>query len=184
MELNTIRNSDGTFVRSFEANGRRYIIRRPEDGVGIYRYTKMMQMGAVLGMNATFASIYENLKRAEDCVDSLVTKTPRLRELSLLLNNMRRGVVEGSKERYTYAFQYCTFFVVWDGEDLTQYDDEQQQSKIDDWNKAGLSENDFLALGLSMVEGYISVYLELSAKIEGAKAVFTSDITESPATAT
>ena len=158
-------------------------MRSPQDGVGIYRHTKMSQMGAVLGMSATFATIYENLKRAEDCVDSLVTKTPRLRELALVLNDMRRGIVEGSKERYGYAFQYCTFFIVWDGEDITQYDDEQQQSKIDDWNKEGLAESDFLALGLSTVEGYIAAYLELSAKMEANKAVFSSDTTASTATA-
>lgn len=183
MELKTIKNPDGSFVRSFEANGRRYTIRTPQEGVGIYRHTKMMQMGAVLGMNATFATIYNNLKRAEECVDSLVTKTPRLRELGLVLNDMRRGVVEGSKERYSYAFQYCTFFVVWDDENLSQYDDEQQQSKIDDWNKEGLSENDFLSLGLTMVEGYIAAFLELSARMESARAVFSSDTVASTQTA-
>lgn len=183
MELKTIRNPDGSFKRSFEANGRRYTIRKPEEGVGIYRHTKMSQMGAALGMSATFANIYDNLKRAEECVDSLVTKTPRLRELALVLNDMRRGVVEGSRERYGYAFQYCTFFIVWDDEDLTQYDDERQQSKIEDWNKEGLAESDFLALGLSTVEGYIAAYLELSAKMESAKAVFSSDTTASTAMA-
>ncbi|MBK6622916.1 MAG: hypothetical protein IPG32_19395 [Saprospirales bacterium] len=109
MELKSIKNADGSFVRSFEANGRRYTIRTPQEGVGIYRHTKMMQMGAVLGMNATFATIYNNLKRAEECVDSLVTKSPRFRELGLVLNDMRRGVVEGSRSGTGMLFSIVPF---------------------------------------------------------------------------
>jgi len=179
MELKSIRNEDGSFVRYFTANGRRYTIRKPEEGVGIFRHTKMNQMAAVTGMGATFADLYRNLKQAVDLANTLVTKTPQFTQLAVLLDNMLRGVFEGSKMRYTFALQYCTFFIVWHDEDLTQYDEEEQQKKIDDWNKEGLNEQDFLALGLSMVEGYTAAYLEYSGRIEALKVVYSSDTTGS-----
>lgn len=163
--MKTIRKTEGGFTREFTANGRQYTIRTAEEGVGIMRHTKMMQMGAVLGMAATFAQLHDNIRRAEECFNSLVTAKPRMQELGVLLNNMRRGVLETSRERYSYAFHYCTFFITWEGEDLTAYNEEEQQTKIDDWNAEGINEQDFLALGLSMVAGFISVYQDYSARM-------------------
>lgn len=183
MELKTIRKEDGSFVRSFTANGRRYTIRKPEEGVGIYRHTKMSQMGAVTGMGATFADLYTNLTKAIEYANSLVTKAPQFTALAVHLDNMRRGVFEGSKQRYGFALQYCTFFVVWDDEDLTKYDEDEQQTKIDDWNAEGINENDFFSLGLSMVEGYTAAYLEYSGRVDTLKAVYSSDTTASTKTA-
>jgi len=169
-ELKSIRDPDsGQFLRTFQANGTKYVIRTLEEGIGIERFSMMRKMEAVVGSGSTFADLVNDFELAEQYYNSLTTQEPKLLELGVLLNNTKRRVVETSQNRYNIALWYCTLFICWEDEDMTKWVEADQQKKIDDWNKEGIKELDFLQLALSTVENFTNVYLRFYQQMKERK---------------
>lgn len=175
-ELKTILNEDGTPVRTFQANGVTYKVRTLSEGIGVKRYSLFRKAQAILGMGATFENLVNNLAQAEKFYNSIATKNPQLLDLGIILNNMKRGIVESSKERYDFAFWLCTLFIVREGEDLTQWVEADQEEKIKDWNAEGINEQDFLALALSTLTGFISTYKRFTAQLKEQAHTLTDSV--------
>jgi len=159
------RDENGEIARRFTANGREYIIRTAEEGTTIERYSAMQKMSAVLGLSATFENLIGHFDELTDCANSLVTKEPRLNELFIRINNLKRGVLETSQTRYDMGLYYCTLFIVQEDEDMTTWVKAEQEEKIKDWNEEGYDVHDFLALALGSIEGFFAVYKDFNQRV-------------------
>lgn len=175
-KMKTIRNDDGTFVREFTANGQKYIIRTIEEGIGIKRYGLMKKAQLVSGMGATFENMVKNLQQAIQYYNTLGTQGQKLLDLGIILNNMMRGLVEGSEEKFEFAFWLCTLFIVKPGEPLKVWVEADQKKKIEDWNEEGINEQDFLLLALVTLTGFTSVYKKFKAQLEEQAHLMTDSV--------
>lgn len=84
---------------------------------------------------------------------------------ALMIKEHRDRLLMVNRARYALNFLFCTLFIVRDGEDLSEWNEDEQQLKIDDWNKE-YNENDFLELGLSMVSGFAKILKERSQQLQ------------------
>ena len=156
MIKNLPRNEDGSFARTFLANGKKYIIRSLDEGIGIMRYTKLMKMSSVLGYTATFEKQVQQFQILKKMLDECALGKGSFIDAAVQVHAMQEGVIKGSREKFDMAFYYCTLFIVTENEDLTVWVEADQEEKVKDWNAEGLNERDFLALALSRVAGYLT----------------------------
>ena len=160
--LKSLRNPDGTFPRKFKANGHTYIIRTRDEGLGIVRTSEFMKMEIVNGIGMGIADVMEYIRKIKNEVNNFGRNKGNFVETGLLINALEADLMKVTRKRHAVNFMFLTLFIVRDGEDLTKWEEEDQNEKIDDWNAEGYNENDFLALGLDMVQGFAETFKRYS----------------------
>lgn len=137
-----INPSNGQWVDTFTANGNKYRIISPKEGVSLARYVKLRSALSVVGQDATFAEQIQNINEAKSLVEALVRKEEGIVRLSVILDNMSRAISGGQKQ-WHYSAWAATLFIAREGEELNGYSEELAEQKIEDWNKENISQTDF-----------------------------------------
>lgn len=133
------------FVSEFKANGQKYYIRRPEDGLPLLRYERLQELSTVTSFDGTYSEIISKVNGLVDKANSLVTKQPKLNELFLDIENIKQSL--NKKDRnWDYSLLTCTLFIVKPDEDLTKWEQQEQERKIEDWNTSAIPMQDFFFL--------------------------------------
>lgn len=146
-------NEKGEFPLTFTANGRKYRRITEAEGIGPYRFTILSKLAtqAQLGMNVrqilevlgkVKAGIFECVTAGESAPTAFFRAVAQMEELDKAI----RGEVV---REYHIGFYLACVFIVLDGEDVTTYDEEVQQSKIEDWNKENYDARDFFGWALN-----------------------------------
>lgn len=137
------RDNRGQFKREFLANGNRYVIRTQEEGIGIMRYCRLLNMSSVWGMQADLASQLRAWRNAVGAIDRAINGKGSYGDFYAIAQNAVDGVNRSGQTDYLYTYWACCLFIVRDGEDMTAFVEADQQAKIDDWNSEGIHEEDF-----------------------------------------
>lgn len=137
------RDEKGNFAREFKANGNSYIILSQEEGIGILRYCRLLNMSSVWGLQADFGSQLSAWRKATSAVDLALNGKCSWGDFYGIAQSAVDGINRSGQTNYTYTFWTACLFVVRKGEDLTKFVEADQQSKIDDWAAEGLHEMDF-----------------------------------------
>lgn len=136
----------GKWQTPFIANGRRYHIVSPEEGIGIERYSRFKQMISVVGFNATYSEQLQALNRMIEVYNRMAQGEKCAHELALEIESMRRAITKTDKN-YDYAFYTATLFILRDGEKSTDpWTEQEANEKIADWAEEGLMPEDFFWL--------------------------------------
>lgn len=160
----------GKIARHFEANGIRYTIRTADEGTTIERWSQYEKMSLVVGYDANFQAMYQNLTQAMELCNGVVTKENNFTDLVMHLNAMQEGVVSAANSRYNQAMYLCSLFIVRDDEDLTTWSEAEAEAKIADWNAEGYDVQDFLWLALSGLRGFESAYKSIIQRLTNQTA--------------
>lgn len=152
------KNEHGDYKREFTANGKKFIVRSPNEGVGIYRFSRMELMGGVLGLDASLKSLLASTKKYQDIAFEDAPAAIKVKKMVMHSEAVLEGIRSAGKNRYAKAFFMCTLFIVRPNEDMTVWNEDEAQAKIDDWNAEGYNEHDFLELALTILPGFISAY--------------------------
>lgn len=152
------RDESGEFKREFTANGKKYIIRGVDEPLGILRFSQMQKFGGILGYNASFQAVLDNVNK----YDELVLADEPFHTIKKKIVLHTKAIVDGfltvNADRYEKAFYLATLFICEEGEDLSNWSKSHADQKISDWNKEGLNEVDFLSLALVRIAGFVSAY--------------------------
>ena len=132
---------------SFEANGKTYFVKQ---SLSVERYRWFEKYQIDFGFGRTYKSIADSLKKAVE----LGNKGKGIEAWNIVLN-LIRAVGEGLDKRASNAMMLCALFIVTEDEDLTKWDEQEQQVKIDDWNTEGYDVNSFFQLASNLVTGFI-----------------------------
>ena len=132
---------------SFEANGKTYFVKQ---SLSVERYRWFEKYQIDFGFGRTYKSISDSLKKAVE----LGNKGKGIEAWNIVLN-LIRAVGEGLDKRASNAMTLCALFIVTEDEDLTKWDEQEQQAKIDDWNTEGYDVNSFFQLASNLVTGFI-----------------------------
>ena len=135
----------GKTVSEFVANGQKYYIRRPEQGLPLLRYERLQELSTVTAFDSTYAEIIAKVNGLIEKANSLVTKQPKLNELFLDIENIKQSLNKRDRH-WDYSLLTCTLFIVKPDEDLTKWEQHEQEKKIEDWNTAGFDMNNFFFL--------------------------------------
>jgi hypothetical protein len=132
-------------VSEFKANGQKYYIRRPEEGLPLLRYERLQELATVTSFDATYGEIVTKVNGLVEKANSLVTKAPKLNELFLDIENIKQSLKKTDRN-WDYSLLTCTLFIVKPDEDLTKWEQQEQEKKIEDWNEAGIPMDNFFFL--------------------------------------
>ena len=127
------RDDKGNYAREFIANGNKYIIRSQEEGIGINRYCRLLNMSSVWGLQADLGSQLAAWRKATKAVDQALIGKGSFGEYFGIAQSAVDGISRAGQTNYTYTFWVACLFIVKEGEDLTQFIEAEQQSKIEDW---------------------------------------------------
>lgn len=153
------RMSNGSIAPTFMANGNRYTILNPEDGLGIIRYTELQKklIPAQHGFNS-FHDMYQYWETEGHRLMEIKGEGKLKMEYGNTVNNFKRNVSKMDNDRFLQAIQICTVFIVGEGEDTAGFSHSEASRKMEDWAKANLNVFDFFALALGRLKGYSDVY--------------------------
>jgi hypothetical protein len=143
---NLPKKENGDYAREFMANGNKYIILSPEEGIGIIRWSKLQLMSSVLGYGTDLASLEQGFTKLAQMFNGFVKGNNTIFEIATHINEMRAGMVEESRRNFSYVFWTACLFIIKEGEDMTKFVEAEQEAKIEDWNKEGINEQEILDL--------------------------------------
>ena len=153
---NLPRKENGDYAREFKANGNKYIIRTADEGIGILRWSKLQLMSSVMGYGADIAKLEQGFAKLGDLFNGFVKNKNTVFEIAAHINEMRSGMVDESRRNYSYVFWTACLFIVRENEDMSKFIEEEQEAKIDDWNKEGISETDLFDLTKKKLISFIT----------------------------
>lgn len=158
------RDERGNYEREFEANGNKYIIRTPEEGIGILRYCRLLNMSSVWGLQADFGSQLGAWRKAVNSIDLAINGKGSYGDFFGIAQSAVDGINRAGQTNYTYAFWVACLFIVRENEDITKFVEGDQQNKIDDWATEGYHEQDFEELVKKKLQEFSQQSAESSKK--------------------
>jgi hypothetical protein len=172
MELKQIDFSASEFM----ANGTRYLVKT---NLSVERFKWFEKYQVYFGFGRDFKGIYDQLVKSVAFAD----KGKGLEAWNIIFN-LKEEIGKNLDNRSHTAMYICALFIVTEDEDLTKWDEQMAQKKIDDWNAEGYDVNSFFRLAANLVNGFIDILEEVFQDISDKAAVLTSqkDSTEEPLT--
>jgi len=134
--------------KHFECQGRKFYLK---DSLSFARYRELQKLNLQFGYSGTFFDIYNNVKTAYDCLNTI-----KFAEGAIVLYNILQGIVS-LDEKYDPAWKICALFIDEEGEDPTIYNEGKMGEKIDCWS-CELDVLPFFQLAASLVPGWIDAY--------------------------
>lgn len=134
--------------------------------MGIRRWMEYEKLSIVVGFGKTFDAITTTLHDIEKLLGSDQPFADIRVESILLVNGLRKSIVEMRKERYNYAMYLASVFVVREGDDPLVWEFDRATEYIQDWAAEGLSEQDFFTFALLTVHGFQAHYKELKSQAD------------------
>ncbi len=168
--IKNLPKNEAGIVTDFKADGKKYTVLKPGDPIGIKRWSMYEKLRFSLGVGRTFKDLAEVLETIELTIAGNGDFATQRRDAILLINSLRKAVIETSEERYNIAFYICTLFMIRDGENLADWNEREADDKISDWVKEGYSEQDFFFFALLGVEGFKAVFKAQQKKVRELEA--------------
>lgn len=138
---------------SFEANGNMYYVKQ---SLSVERYRWFEKYQIDFGFGRTYKSIADSLKKAVE----FGNKGKSIEAWNIVLN-LISAIGQGLDKRQSNAMMLCALFIVTDDEDITKWDEQEQELKIADWNAEGYDVNSFFQLAANLVTGFIDDLQEI-----------------------
>lgn len=163
------RDADGNLL-PFKTKNHKYTPIQAGSPIGINRWTQYEKLRVILGTGHDFISITDTLRDVEKMLAADKPFDEIRLEAILLINSLRRGVVDLSKARFNKAFYMATLFILRDGDDLKEWTVEKAEDYIEDWQAAGVNEEDLFFFALGRVAGFKERYREMRDQISREQA--------------
>lgn len=163
MELKRLPFDKGEFM----ANGVKYKIKHT---LTLARFIEFEKLQNHFGFGLTFSGIVAKLDEAVDYAN----KGKGVQAWNCIFN-LKEGIAYRIEDRTHPALLLSSLFIVTDDEDLTQWNEEEQRVKIENWNKEGYDVNDFFQLASNLVANFLPIYGEVSQSISDKARPTSSD---------
>jgi len=160
----------------FETPKYKYKVIRPGNPLGIQRYLEFEKLQIPAGMGLSFAEIATTLRDIELLLGSDKPLAEVRLDAILKTNSLRRAIVDLSRTRFSKTLYLATIFIYREGDDPGTWDMDRATEYLEDWQEAGISEQDFFLLSLSLVSGFSKVYNDIKQEIEETQAGLSGTI--------
>lgn len=150
----------------FKTIAHKYNIIRPGEPMGISRWTEYTKLSIVLGMGKTLAAVSEAFEQIEKLAAEERPFPEVRRDIILLSNSHRRGIIELSKARYDYGLYQASLFIIREGDEGKDWTMDMANEYIEDWKADGISELDLFFFATKTVSGLKTQVEKLRAEVE------------------
>jgi hypothetical protein len=150
----------------FEASGRKYRFIKPGDPIGIKKWQEYEKLKIVAGVGRSFVEIANTLKEVNALLGADKPFADIRTEGILLVDSLRRSIIDMSNERHSKFLYLCTIFIYRDGTNPAEWDFETATEVIEDWAAEGMDEQDLLFFSLCLIPGWQAVFSELREKAD------------------
>lgn len=155
----------GQYALSFTANGTRYRVIRPEDGLGLLRAQRLRTEISKLGLDASLTSQAAVLAQIEQHFN----RSEHMKAAAKIAD-MQHAINEALQKPFSFAVEACSLFIVTDDENIKTLPDQAQIArKVEDWVEEGISENDFFFLPLLWAGNWNKALQDFSLLVQGRK---------------
>ena len=124
------------------------------------RWQEFEKLQVYFGFGLTFEKIVKWLREARNLANN-----GKAIEAWNMIVNLEEGIVYGFEDRIHPTLLLCSLFIVEENEDLSTWREEDQKTKIDNWNKELYDVNDFFLLASNLVKNFVPTYNEISRSI-------------------
>lgn len=136
------------FERQFKANGVQYVIRTPEEGMGLYRWQLFSsKFFPLAGLDTTLGQLRMWNRQALEEANKIGTQYQNLSGLFAALANFDEAI-RRTERNWDFSLYAATLFITRPGESLDEWTEGQAEAKIEDWRKEGIHEADFFFLAM------------------------------------
>ena len=167
------RDGNGNIV-SFKGEKYNYRVFRPGEPIGIVRLSVYNKTNLAFSIGQT----PQMMKAVDDeIVRIAVSAAPekdKLQEIVALALSRQRAILEKSRLRYDLALYHCTVFVVREGDDPAEWNEEMATSYLEDWRQIDENELFFFAQSISL--GLNQLLKDVQAKAQKQAAVLLDTI--------
>ena len=150
MELKRLPFDKGEFT----AGGVKYKIKNT---LTLARFVEFEKLQNHYAFGLSFKALYDKLEAIRVLFDS-----GKSVEAFSQFWNVKEGIAYRLEDRTHPALLLCSLFIVTEEEDLTNWIENEQKIKIDNWNKEGYDVNDFFQLASNLVAGFLPIFEEVS----------------------
>lgn len=150
-------------ITDFETAKHKYRVIMPGKPLGIVRFTAYESMKIVFGTGNTFEGLMSALERLEKTLGGDQPFAEIRVDSILLVNSLRRGVLDMSKARFNQALYLASVFIYREGDDPNEWNFETATDYISDWAENGLSEQDFFFFAATVTSGFLQFYRKARA---------------------
>lgn len=145
---------NGKFKKEFTANGVKYIVCPPDKIFNIDRQIAYHNIETAFSLNQTPTAIKQRFVNLWETIIRLMKATGDdwQKNMNDLLRDCMNNLDSFKGEltsRYPAAYYICTLFIIREGEDLSTWNFDLADEKIDDWVKENLNAVDFFGLALA-----------------------------------
>lgn len=152
----------GASLKSFTANGNKYQVLSPEEGVGLRRFGPLRTAISRVGFEASLMDQFAQLKRVEAAFNK-----GSYMEAAAGIHDMMQAIGRAGHS-FPEAFRAAALFVLREGEDVSKLPTEAEtEAKIADWAEEGLHEHDFFFLCLSFAQAWNEGLAGFSLLLQG-----------------
>ena len=144
---------DGKYVEEFTANGTKYIMQEADKVFNINRQVAFNNLEIAFALNQTPTSIRLRFKKIYNTVIRLSGRDNWEKNMETLIRDSINNLDSFKGEltsRYPAAYYLCTLFITRENEDLSTWDFELADKKIDDWVAENIRAVDFFGLALAV----------------------------------
>lgn len=152
---------------SWEINGKKYYLISKMPPRRYVEYLKILPEAffntTFAGMHSVLHKIWANCTRGNDVLGALHSSAE-------LAYNQIKAIADLSNRNYPKILEFCAVILVREGEDLTDYDQNIAQEKIEDFMGDTYSMDSFFLLAMHSVPHFSEIYSniqeELKSKLE------------------
>lgn len=135
----------------FTANGTKYIIL---PSLNAHRHHLSRKFQAEIGYGRSLKQMFEEDQKVWDALNA----KEGLAEAAVLVYNKLQGyhkLMDQSDEIEEPVFKLCSLFIIYEGEDIAQWNEADYGKKCLDWSKEGIDRQDFFTLAGTILNDFI-----------------------------
>lgn len=140
---------------TLEANGNTYKIVK-ELSINRFRELEKLEIEAFYGFDAQ--GMFDKLKNTWNDLNK-----SKVADATVKIYQLMEGMADKVDKREPVMLRICSLFLIKDGENVNEWNEELANEKIEDWSKEGYAIDDFFSLAASLVPGFIKNYEEVLA---------------------
>jgi len=148
----------------FTANGKKFKFIKPGDPVGIAKWGKFNTLSIIVGSGVTFSELVSGLNAHQKILGSDKPFSEIRTEAIVWCADMKKGIIDLSKNRRDPALYLASLFIYRDGEHPFEWTEEAADEMIKDWEVGHVSEQDLFFFALSQVPAWSAILKELQAQ--------------------
>ncbi len=135
-----------------EGEPRRYYL---HDTLSVARFEVFEDVHMMLAKGRDYGAVFTSQKKVHELLNQ-----SKVADAAIENYNSMMLVKEKLEKRFHPALRLVALYANLEGEDMTKYDEVQQNKKIDDWIREGFAMGDFFTLAFSLASDILTSYNE------------------------